>query len=92
MQKSGFRRLAEDYILLLKLVGEVSLDKVAEDLSKERKKRVSEGALRGRLARGRRLISDAQWFLNNVYTLQKSNKRIRKFSISAQLDEVPASL
>lgn len=77
----GIHELAKKYILLLKLVGEEQIPKVAKDLG------ITEGAVRGRLFRCRQLIDDCQWFLNNVRNLQKENPRIRKFSTSARLKE-----
>ena len=76
-----FFRMAQDFVLLLKLVGEEPIPKVAKDLN------ITEGAVRGRLFRCRQLINDSQWFLNNVRSLQKENPRIRKFTTSGALKE-----
>jgi hypothetical protein len=79
MPKMKFRQMGEDYVYLLKLVKDESIPEVAKDLS------ITEGAVRGRLQRGRQLIRDANWFTMAVKNLQK-NERVRKFSISAELE------
>mgnify|MGYP001583050499 FL=1 len=74
-------------IILLKLVGDYSIDKVAEDLSRDERKQITDAAIRGRLYRLRKRIQQYQQFLNNVRSLQKENPRIRKFSTSGALKE-----
>ena len=73
--------MAEECVFLLRLVGEKKIPKVAEDL------KITEGAVRSRLARCRGLIIDANWFTMQVKQLQRNNPRARKFSISASLEE-----
>lgn len=83
--KSGFRKLAENYVLLLRLVAEESIPEIVKDFAAQGKT-VSEGAIRQRLSRGRKLMEDVEWLRATVNELRKKNKRVRKFSISARLE------
>ena len=83
--KSGFRKLAENYVLLLRLVAEESVPEIVKDFNVQGKV-VSEGAIRQRLSRGRKLMEDVEWLRATVNELRKRSKRVRKFSISARLE------
>ncbi len=69
------------------MLGEETFLQVAKDLSVDEGKTVTEAAVRGRLIRGRRLSEDVEWFINQLNQLRKSNRRARKFSLSAELRE-----
>ncbi len=86
-RKSGFKRQADDYLQLLRLLGEENFPRVAKDLSLMEKKQVTESAVRGRLIRGRRLSEEAEQFITQLNQMRKSSRRIRKFSLSAELRE-----
>lgn len=88
MQKAERWQLAQQDLRLLKYMASHSVKQAALEFNRDRKEKWSdpEGAIRAWLHRIRVRIGRYQYYLNNIYALQKRSPRVRKLTISGAVE------